>query len=63
MKFTLFHPSKRTGRQLLLFKRCIFCFGILFGIYFTDFFIRTQVIRRIVAVAPVPYLGYVYFKQ
>lgn len=59
----IFKPFTLTWWQLGLLKLCLLCVGIVFGVYFHDFFLQWIVIVTIVFVTSGIYIGSVWLKQ
>jgi len=49
--------------QVGLFKVCLLSFGIIIGIYFTQFFSAIVPLLWILVLVPGVYLGYVWYNQ
>ena len=59
----LFKSFTMTWWQLGLLKLCLFCVGIIFGVYFQAFFLQWIVIVTILFVTSGIYIGSVWLKQ
>jgi hypothetical protein len=59
----VFKTFKLLWWQTGLFKLCLLSIGILFGLYFRDFFLNLIPALLILAVASGVYIAYIWYKQ
>lgn len=63
MDLNIFKSFTLKWWQSSLFKVSVVSFGILLGVYFTDFFSAIEPLLWILMIVPGVYLGYVWIRQ